>query len=116
MHLRNLTAAACMAAFASLAAGQDAPHAHDSEKPSAPQAAPGATESEHRMGMGQMHEHMKRMQDEMAAIRAAGSPEERQRLMEEHFKTMESSMAMMRQMMRQKQAMQHRGGGHGKSD
>jgi hypothetical protein len=51
------------------------------------------------MSMAPMQENMKRMQDEMATIRATSDPKEKERLMEEHLKTMEQSMSMMQGMM-----------------
>lgn len=46
-----------------------------------------------------MHEHMKLMHEQMAQIRAATDPKERERLMHEHMKAMEESMAKMQGMM-----------------
>jgi hypothetical protein len=49
--------------------------------------------------MGQMDERMKRMQVMHEKVMSATTPEERQRLMEEQRKEMQSSMAMMNQTM-----------------
>jgi hypothetical protein len=99
MKLKHLALAACMAALPQLGMAEDAHHP-DQAKPA---PAMGSM-------MGPMQEHMKRMQDEMAGIRAAKDPKEKERLMDEHMKTMESSMAMMRKMMEGGKMMH--GGGH----
>ena len=49
--------------------------------------------------MGQMDERMKRMQVMHEMVMSATTPEERQRLMDEQRKEMQSSMAMMNQTM-----------------
>jgi hypothetical protein len=92
MRVKHLAVAAAIAAFAPLTGGQESHHPQVN-------ATPPRLEGCQGMGTGQMHEHMRRMQSEMAAIRAATSVEEKQRLMEEHFKTMESAMSTMRHMM-----------------
>jgi periplasmic protein CpxP/Spy len=48
-----------------------------------------------------MREHMKLMREQMAQMRAATDPKEKERLMSEHLKTMEQSMAKMQGMMGQ---------------
>lgn len=49
--------------------------------------------------MGPMHEHMKLMREQMAQIRAAKDPKEKERLVNAHLKTMEESMTKMPGMM-----------------
>jgi hypothetical protein len=101
MKLKHLVLAACIAAVPQLGIAEDA---HHPDKP----AAKGGPQGMDGM-MGHMQENMKRMQDEMAAIRAAKDPKEKERLMDEHMKTMESSMATMRKMMEGRKMM-HGGG------
>jgi hypothetical protein len=48
-----------------------------------------------KMRMGAMGETMQRMQEQMKQIQAATDPKERQRLLEEHVKTMQEAMPMM---------------------
>jgi glycosyltransferase A (GT-A) superfamily protein (DUF2064 family) len=73
--------------------------AHHADQPAAAPSKPAAQERGGMMEMGGMHAHMKRMQDQMAQIRAASDPKERDRLMGEHMKTMQQSMSMMQKMM-----------------
>ena len=74
-------------------------HQHDSPPPGAetkgkPQAAkPGATGG----GMPMMA-NMKAMQAQMARIRSTTDPKEREKLMQEHMKSMQDNMAKMRGM------------------
>jgi len=49
--------------------------------------------------MQQMQSHMETMREQMARIHATTDPEERQRLMEEHMRTMHEGMTMMGRMM-----------------
>ena len=89
--------AACIVAFSGAALANDA-HDHSGQKaPSA--AAPDEPAGNAMAGMGRMHEHMKRMQEQMGKIRAATDLKEKERLMEEHMKTMQESMSMMQGMM-----------------
>jgi Flp pilus assembly protein TadB len=74
MRGRYLLATACAAALAGAAFAEDAQH------PAAKPAAPGM---------------MQRMQEQMKQIQAASDPKERQRLLEEHMKTMQEAMPMM---------------------
>jgi hypothetical protein len=83
MRTRYLLAAACAAALAGAVFAEDAHH------PAAKPAAPGM------MNMGKMGETMQRMQEQMKQIQAASDPKERQRLLEEHMKTMQEAMPMM---------------------
>ncbi len=96
MKLKHLALAACMAAVPQVGMAEDAHHPDQ------------AKQGMDRM-MAHMQENMKRMQAEMAAIRAAKDPKEKERLMDEHMKTMESSMAAMRKMMEGRKMM-HGGG------
>lgn len=45
--------------------------------------------------MAQAQEHMKRMQEQMDKIRQTQDPQERQRLLQEHWATMQNNMQMM---------------------
>jgi hypothetical protein len=108
MNLKHLALAACMAAAPQFGMADDAHHP-DKAKP-APEKPAAKTGPKAMAGMmGGMQENMKRMQDQMVAIRAARDPQRKERLMEEHMKTMESSMAMMRKMMEGRKMM-HGGG------
>jgi len=74
-------------------------HQHGAAKPGAetkgkPQAAKPAATGEGMAMMG----NMKGMQAQMARIRSTTDPKERQKLMEEHMKSMQDSMAKMRSM------------------
>jgi uncharacterized membrane protein (DUF106 family) len=71
-----------MAALSGAAFAEDAHHL-------AAKPAPGMT------NMGKMGETMQRMQEQMKQIQAASDPKERQRLLEEHMKTMQEAMPMM---------------------
>jgi len=98
MKFKHLALARCIAAAPRLGMAEDAHHPDKAKPAPAKPAAKSGPQGMDSM-MGHMQENMKRMQDEMAAIRAAKDPKEKERLMEEHMKTMESSMAMMRKMM-----------------
>jgi periplasmic protein CpxP/Spy len=87
MLTRYLLAAACAAALAGAAFAEDAHHPDPTAKPAA-KPGPG-------MNMGKMGETMQRMQEQMKQIQAASDPKERQRLLEEHMKTMQEAMPMM---------------------
>jgi hypothetical protein len=84
---RALAAVVSTMLAVSVAAFAEEKHDHSAKaaKPDAPMAG--------------MHEHMKKMRQQMAQIRAAQDPMERERLMNEHMKTMEDSMANMGGMM-----------------
>lgn len=45
-----------------------------------------------------LHEHMKKMREQMAQIRAATDPREKERLVNQHLKTMEDAMSKMQGM------------------
>lgn len=85
--------AAFLLAASGATLGEDAHHPENANKPPAAAAAKGVDR------MGGMHDNMKRMQEQMSQIRAAGDPKERERLMDEHMKTMEQSVSMMKGMM-----------------
>ncbi len=89
MKFRKIAAAACVSALATLAFADDAHHADQQ-----PQAVPSKAG-----GMDGMHANMKRMQEQMAQMRSASDPKERERLVNEHMKTMQDSMSMMHGMM-----------------
>lgn len=88
MRTKYLLAAACLAALAGAAFAEDAHHPGQADKPAA-KPAPGM------MNMGKMSQTMQRMQEQMKQIQAASDPKERQRLLEEHMKTMQEAMPMM---------------------
>jgi hypothetical protein len=64
-------------------------HSKQAEPPAAKADAP----------MAGMHEHMKKMKAQMAQIRAATDPKEKERLVGEHLKAMEEAMSKMQGMM-----------------
>lgn len=88
MRTRYLLAATCMAALAGAAFAEDTHHPAQAARPAA-EPVPGM------MNMGRMGETMQRMQEQMKQIQAASDPKERQRLLEEHMKTMQEAMPMM---------------------
>jgi hypothetical protein len=95
-----------------LAAGM--PFAQDAKAPASnPGAATAQSGSPMPMGspMGQMDEHMKTMQALHDKMTTAGTPEERQKVMDEQRKEMQSGMAMMNQMMPGGGMMGNMGGG-----
>src|SRR5262245_52093069 len=59
----------------------------------ATQTAPNPGEFDKRMA--QIQENMKKMQDQMSKIQQTQDPQERQRLLQEHWTTMRESMGMM---------------------
>jgi hypothetical protein len=63
------------------------------------------------MDMAPMQERMTRMRGQMEKIRSATDPKEKERLMEEHYKSMQQSMSMMQGMMGG--GMMHGKKGHG---
>jgi hypothetical protein len=84
-----------------LAAGM--PLAQDAKAPASnPKATTMQSGSSTNMGsqMGQMDEHMKKMQALHDKMTSASTPEERQKVMDEQRKEMQSGMAMMNPMMR----------------
>lgn len=91
MKLAPILTATCLLAVGT-AAADDAHHPEAATKP--PAAAPAAK------GTDGMHEHMKLMREQMTQIRAATDPKEKERLMEQHMKSMEESMATMQRMMK----------------
>jgi hypothetical protein len=76
-----------IAIFLAFSAGALAEDAHHADTPKKPAPVTG------------MHEHMKLMREQMAQLRAAADPKERERLLAEHFTTMEESMSKMQGMM-----------------
>ena len=86
MTLKPVLFTLCAGVFALPAIAEDAHH--PDEKIQAP-AKPAAG----------MPADMKRMQEQMAQIRASTDPKERQRLMGEHMKTLQESMGRMGGMM-----------------
>jgi hypothetical protein len=97
MNLKQILATLCIGSLAAVALADDAHHP-EQQPPAAPskpaaKAAPGMTD------MSGMQANMKRMQEQMAQIRAASDPKEREQLVNEHMKTMQESMSMMHAMM-----------------
>ena len=95
-----------------LAAGM--PLAQDVKAPASnPGAAATQSGSLMAMGspMGQMDEYIKKMQALHDKMMSAGTPEERQKVMDEQRKEMQSGMAMMNQMMPGGGMMGNMGGG-----
>ena len=92
--MKRALAVLAMSMFAAGAAGADDAHDH-----SGPAARPPAAAEKGAGGMQGMHEHMKLMREQMAQIRAATDPKEKERLVNEHMKTMEQSMSKMQGMM-----------------
>ena len=87
MFTRSLLAAACALALAATAfADETQSHAGQQAKPPASTPA------------GKMPEMMTRMHEQMSQIQATADPKERERLMQEHMKTMHESMPMMQGM------------------
>ena len=101
MKFQQFVIAVCLGGAFSVAAGEDAHHLEGDAKAPATQAASAAKPRAPAMGMGMEHMQgrMKEMRAEMAAIRGTTDPAEKQRLMEAHMRTMESSMGMMDKMM-----------------
>jgi len=64
---------------------------------SAQQTAPNVTEFDKQAA--QVQEYMQKMQGQMDKLRQTQDPQERQKLLEEHWTTMQSSMGMMQGMM-----------------
>lgn len=54
-----------------------------------------ADPAEFDRNMAQVQENMRKMDEQMARIRQTSDPQERQRLLDEHWRTMQESMAMM---------------------
>jgi hypothetical protein len=91
MKFRQIAVAGCVSVLSTLAFADEAHHA-DSQPQAVPSKAGG-------MEMGGMRANMKRMQEQMAQMRSASDPKERDRLVNEHMKTMQDSMSMMHGMM-----------------
>jgi hypothetical protein len=82
---RTFAILAISALAAGCATGADGTHEHPAQA-----AKPAALD---------MQNHMKLMQAQMSQISAATDPKERERLMNEHMKTMQESMTKMQGMM-----------------
>ena len=89
IHAITLSAAIALAAATTLA--QE--HQH-----SEPQAAPRGAPADGKGGMGmmdpKMHEHMKTMQEQMEKIRGTADAGERDKLVQEHMRSMHAAMEM----------------------
>lgn len=72
----------------------DAHHPEKAKKPAATTPEKGQP-----MQMGMMQDNMLRMHEQMHKIMDAKTPEERERLMQEHSKMMQDNMQMMQGMM-----------------
>jgi hypothetical protein len=97
MTLKPLFIASCIALAGSYAFAEDAHHPDQPKDVSS--EAPAKPAAKVPAGMDGMHEHMKQMHEQMAAIRAATHPKERERLIDEHMKSMHEGMSMMQGMM-----------------
>jgi len=91
-----LTLAFLAAALAAPAAHSDDAHHPEGAAGKAPRTAPAPRVDE--KSMQQMHDHMAKMQEFMATMQKTTDPAERQRLMDEHMKSMHGGMSMMRGM------------------
>ncbi|WP_136416099.1 hypothetical protein [Herbaspirillum sp. ST 5-3] len=81
-----------MALASSIAfAQQTAPSAASSAQ--AKQTAPNPAEFDKQMA--QVQENMKKMQEQMAKLQQTQNPQERQRLLDDHWSTMQNTMGMM---------------------
>jgi hypothetical protein len=96
MSLKSILVAACTVVLSATAFADDAHHPEKAGEPAA--ANPAAQPAPGTMDMGKMNESMQRMQEQMKKIQAASDPKERQRLVEEHMKTMSEAMPMLRAM------------------
>lgn len=90
--MKRRLAALAVCIFAASTVVADEAHDHSGQAAKPPAAPQG-------MSMDGMHEHMKKMREQMAQIRAAADPKEKERLVNEHLKTMEESMSRMPGMM-----------------
>jgi len=97
VKLRQIVLALALTPLAAAAFADDAHH--PDEKAQVAPSKPAAKQPAEAMGKGAMQANMKRMQEQMAQIRAASDPKERARLMDEHMKTMQESMSKMDGMM-----------------
>ncbi|WP_210644379.1 hypothetical protein [Pseudomonas sp. Tri1] len=70
--------------------------AEQSEVPSTQQQTPNVAEFDKQMAQAQ--ETFQKMQEQMAKIQQTQDPQERQKLLQEHWNTMQSGMAMMHAM------------------
>jgi hypothetical protein len=99
---RLLIAAFCAVALPMSGLADDAHHPDENK------AKPAASKLPSK---GAMHEHMKRMQEQMARIRAENDPVKRGELIDEHMKTMHESMSRMQGMKHDKGGMMGGKGG-----
>jgi hypothetical protein len=106
VNLCKIVVALSLSSLAAIAFADDAHHPDEKAQPAPPQAAPKAPRD--AMEMSSMQANMKRMQEQMAQIRASSDPKERERLMDEHMKTMQESMSKMHSMMSGGKAMDSR--------
>lgn len=90
--MNRMILAATMIAIASLSAPVVAQQDLGDKAP-AKQVAPNVTEFDKQMAQAQ--ENMKKMQEQMDKIRQVQDPQARQKLLEEHWATMQSNMQMM---------------------
>ena len=93
MKLKGTVVATIIAVLSSGVLADDAHHPDKAGKPAAEQL-----DAKNTTGMGNMatmQDNMKRMHDQMQKVHATSDPKERQRLMDEHMKTMHEAMYMM---------------------
>jgi len=91
---KTATAALLSLLVAGFSAVHAAPDEHAAHHPAADSKA--ATDTPPAAPAGAMA-NMKTMQEQMSAIRAAKDPKQRAKLMDEHMRTMQSTMQMMQQ-------------------
>jgi len=103
MNTRQVVLAFCISSLAPLAFADDAHHPED--KTQAAPAKPAPKQPAMMMDMGAMQTNMKRMQEQMAQIRSNPDAKARERLMDEHMKTMQETMSLMDRMMEQHMGM-----------
>lgn len=90
MSGKSILFTACLFGASAFVLADDAHHPDAAAKPPAERTMP-----KQRTGMDGMHQHMKVMREQMARMRAATDPQEKERLMNEHLKAMEESMSKM---------------------
>ena len=91
----NRTQATTLAAVIALATVTVSAHEHQHSDAQPPATGTGSAVGIKAPGM---HEHMQKMQQQMEKIRATNDPQERDRLVQEHMKSMQEGMKMMHHM------------------
>ncbi len=92
--------AAALAAFTLCAGPVLAQPSKPTPTPTAPAAAPGKSDSvaEFDKQMSTAEDNLRKMQEQMDALRKTQEPEARQRLLQEHWDTMQATMGLMQSM------------------